>query len=220
MTEPVDIEIKWRYDLIPDKLLEGEILEIGAGYPERPLASRHRERFLKANEEERYLGIDLIEPENPSLNILKMDIFELDVRKKFDTIIALEVIEHIDLRLWPELFEIMRELLKTGGYLFISTPYREPSWRFGVMMEKYGKDQPWNVHVVYDICPELLGYFLPEAKFSYTYKKRPFFERGDAKIRAFVRWFKRVLTLHKFAWQWLPYKAIIAALWQKKEELI
>lgn len=83
-------------------------------------------------------GIDLIENKHPKINFIKGDIFNKSLNEKFDVIVNMDVIEHID---DPRRFiKILRGLLKKDGIIFITTidtdgflyrtaGYIKPVWR-------------------------------------------------------------------------------------------
>lgn len=200
-----------RYDKIPDEFMRGKILEIGARLGQYQLLSRHKRRFLI----EDYHGID-IEFEGGSLNIEKADILEWDTTEKYDTILALDVIEHISYRDWLNLFEDMRRWLKTGGYLIISCPYKE---KISDFHSRFLKDYRMT-HVVFGIDKKLIHRWMPKAKFAFTWQHEFPRVKGERLVKSILRAVKRILTLHKYAFTWIPRRRHIMAFWQKTDELI
>ena len=84
-----------------------------------------------------YIGIDMEPGENVDIVMNAHDLYDIYDAETFDVIICLEVLEHdIDFLLTCA---NMRRIVKTGGYLLISTPtfgfplHRYPFdyWRFG-----------------------------------------------------------------------------------------
>jgi SAM-dependent methyltransferase len=147
------------YSAIPKYLLRGTILDIGCGDCTSQLKSRHRERFISASKEGRYLGIDI----NPSsrLNTISKDLFTLSTRRTYDLVLLVEVAEHINEVRWSEMFNIIRGLVSPNGSLIVSVPYKEP--------RDSGMTNPNDVcpHVVFGIDVKKMRSFLPNATVSY-----------------------------------------------------
>lgn len=147
-----------RYNDIPKEILNGKLFEIGAGTGEHQFASKHKEFFLSNN----YLGIDSLAPVLErekmvkGINIIEANIFDFDIIEgKYDSVIAIEIMEHIIITKWKELIQIMKDLLKTGGCLYITVPYNEKA-RF------YKRYTP---HLVFGITKAIFRELLPEAEF-------------------------------------------------------
>jgi len=208
-----------RLDAIPDYLFRGRILEIGGRYPERILASRHRDAVLRANEEGRWLGIDIEPSTNDSLlRFRQQDLFESELNESWDTVLACELIEHIELRSWPQMFEIFKGLLRPSGWLFISCPYREPVSNIKNYLSNYYPHDPANIHVVFGIDEGLVRQFLPTAESRILKIHEPFREDGESLVWVVGRELKRIVQRHPYAWRWLRHPRWLTMLWQKEAE--
>lgn len=208
--------IRLRMDAIPDCLFDGRVLEIGGRYPERILASCHRDAVLKANNEGRWLSIDLVQPLESPLNFEQRDLFDMDVGEKWDSIICCEVIEHIELRRWPDMFHIFRGLLRPSGRLFITTPYKESVLNIGYHLDTNYPHDPANIHVVFDISERLIELFLPGAEFQVLRAYHRFRENDETLLWALGRGIWRILRRHPYAWRWARPKKWLSVLWRKK----
>jgi len=62
---------------------------------------------------------------NPKVTFTCQNLFELDVKNKFDKIVSFETVEHLDLHQLPILFEKFHDALKDGGSLIFSVPYMQ-----------------------------------------------------------------------------------------------
>lgn len=200
-----------RYNLIPKKLLIGKVFEVGAGTGQYQLASKHKEAFLS----EDYIGIDSMSPiydkdkMEKDINIIKADIFKMSIfGGKYDTVIAIEVMEHIVITKWKELVQKMKDLLKIGGYLYITVPYKEKA-RFY---------KGYTPHLVFGISEAIIKELLPEAelKISSHYGLWRGTEEDLTKmtLKTFLRGFRRLL-FHRTYCSFLSYNLIIK--WKKEE---
>ncbi|MFW9777495.1 MAG: SAM-dependent methyltransferase [Candidatus Heimdallarchaeota archaeon] len=189
------------YDLIPEAIIKGKILDIGAGNEEwfgdelPQLESKYRDIFLSEN----YLGIDINPPKNGLLNIIRQDLLTFEPNTRFDTILMIEVIEHISIEHWPEVFRKLRSWLNSGGYLFFSCPYNEP----------YVSPHPWR-HLVFEITEKTVKNYLPDATFQIYPHPHAFAAPGENKFLCSFRYIKRLLTDHPF----LKYR--LATIWKKR----
>lgn len=188
------------YDLIPNGFIKGKILEISAGNEEwssefpPQLKSKHRDKFVSKN----YLGIDLEPPRNNLLGIIKQDVLTYDPDTTFDTILMIDVIEHIPFEKWKVVFGKINSWLNPGGYLILSTPYNEP----------YVSPHPWN-HCVFEINEKMISTFLHNADIKIYSHPYLLGTEEENKIWAFFRHVKRRLKNHPF----LKYKLVV--FWQK-----
>lgn len=202
-----------RYDFTPVEAFKGRLLELGAGLGANQLLSKHKELFLEADREGRYLGLEISDyDDTPALlTIQKGDILEADFQpESWDTIMMADVIEHIPLRDWPPLFEKLKRWLRPHGYVVLSCPYREPIMSFTAFyVHSYH-----NWHVVFDISKPLIWHFLPNARIT----TKSYFQwraKGENHLWAFGRLIKRLLTRH-------PYGVLsirddrLEAVWQKE----
>lgn len=200
-----------RYDMIPAQFLRGKILEIGARWGQYQMLSKHKERFIS----EDYYGID-IEFDECSLNIERADVLEWETTEKWDTILALDIIEHIPYRDWPVLFEKMRRWLRSGGHLIVSCPYKE---RIANFPSRFLEDHKM-AHVVFGIDKKLLHRWMPDAKFAFTWTYEFPRVEGERLIKSVLRAVKRIFTLHKYAFLWVPRRRHILAFWKKTDKPI
>jgi SAM-dependent methyltransferase len=209
-----------RLNAIPDRLFCGRVLEIGGRYPERVLTSRHRDAVLRANIERRWLSIDLLPPQGDApLEFRQQDLFDIEPDALWDAILACEFIEHIELRRWPQMFETFKGLLRPGGRLFISCPYREPVLAIKNYLSKYHPHDPANIHVVFDIDEDLIRQFLPDAEFRILRIRQKFREKGESLVWAIGREIGRVLRRHRYALRWLRRPRWLTMVWRKEDEM-
>jgi len=205
-----------RYNAIPSELLTGAILEIGARYGEAQLASRHRDRFLQAVQEDRYVGIDVLRSECTELPITDIDFFELSAgTQSYDHVLMLEVAEHICLRDWPRLFTKIRGCLRPGGSAFVTVPFKEQAKRLAEYLPVF-RLEPMGGHVVYGITPGMIRLFLPGAKCHVIRKHYPFKTVDESWFRALARFGKRVMLHEPLAWNWLRLELnALVVVWSK-----
>jgi trans-aconitate methyltransferase len=201
----------WYYDQIPDELLNGRICEVGAGSGENQLWSRHKDRFLELNREGNYIGIDIADRKKTELNIQQIDVLEWTPEEKFDTVIAIELIEHIQFREWSELFEVLKSLVRPGGVLYLSTPYNQRLENYIQSYENQTQGDPFQVHVTFGITESILRHFLPGVK-CIVKKRYNFREEGESFAWALARCLKRVVTRHPYA---KPSMVKLFAIWSK-----
>ena len=64
------VERTFLYNHIPSRIMQGKILELGAGNQLYQLKSIHHEKFITSD----YIGIDLDPPEKSPIKIIKQDI--------------------------------------------------------------------------------------------------------------------------------------------------
>ncbi len=76
-------------------------------------------------------------------NLHNVDLFEFDTKEKYDVIICLEVLEHLEKDI--KALKLMNAWLKDDGALIISVPHREDLWNFRDEMSghlrRYSKDE-------------------------------------------------------------------------------
>jgi len=206
------------YDQIPDHLIRGSVFEVGARYGEGQLGSRHRERFIEKSRDGSYYGIDVIPvPEECLLNISQTDFFDMATSEKFDTILALEVMEHLSFRDWSKFINKIRDVLKPHGYLFITVPYNEPTERVSLYIDSFDAES-FGGHVTFGITPDVIRLWLQGAKCRIKRHRVHWREEGENHLRAVARFVKRVVTRHPYAWGWTGLKAsTLIVMWQKVE---
>ena len=193
-------------------------MEIGARIGEGQLASRHRDTFLAKSKDTSYLGIDLLpKPKECLLNINQIDFYDLDDEVRFDTILALEVVEHLCLRDWSRFFERIKSMLNPDGYAFITTPYNEPTEKIVEYLDSFDTEA-FGGHVTYGITPKVVEAWFQGAEFSRKRHRIYWREDGASRLRAFARLVKRIITRHPYAWGWTGLKASsLIVLWNKED---
>jgi 2-polyprenyl-3-methyl-5-hydroxy-6-metoxy-1,4-benzoquinol methylase len=116
-----------RYRFIKDLVQNKDILDIGCGYG-------HGSKYLVDNGARSAIGLDYSKnaiaiAKHNSSNKLKftcLDAFEsIHLNKKFDVIIAFELLEHLSAIRQEEFIKILSKLLTPNGSIAISTPNRD-----------------------------------------------------------------------------------------------
>ncbi len=78
-----------------------------------------------------------------NVNFYNVDLFEFDTDKKYDVVICLEVLEHLENDV--KALKLMNNWLKDDGHLIISTPHRQDLWNFRDEMaghlRRYSKEE-------------------------------------------------------------------------------
>lgn len=201
----------WYYDQIPDDLLNGRVCEVGAGSGENQLWSRHKDRFLDLSRDGNYVGIDIADRKKTELNIQQIDILDWTPEEKFDTVLAIELIEHIQFREWDNMFEVMKSLVKPGGVLYLSTPYDQRLEMYIHSYESQTQGDPFQMHVTFGITESVLRHFLPSAK-CIVQKRYAFRAEGESFAWALARYIKRIVTRNPLA---KPTRIKLVAIWTK-----
>jgi len=205
-----------RYDSIPVGLFMGNTLEIGARYG-RILHSKHRERVLALNDAGKWLSLDLVDyPADFPLRNESMNLFDVSEDRKWDTVIALELIEHISVRDWEKMFSKFKSMLNEGGHLYVTTPYKEPIKHIPTYFENH-RDDPANIHVVFGIDEDLIRYFLPNAECKILKMRYPFREKGETYRHAVLREIHRNITRNKYRHRFLQTERWLSIHWQKEK---
>lgn len=191
------------YNDISIDILQGNktILEFGPANGLNHLISRHSEFFIKNNKVGRYLGIDLEPYEDRYLTIEQGDIRHFQTDQKFDIVLALHVIEHIELEHWASVLERLCSFVALGGYLILGTPCNEPP-------------NTSEQHLVSRITPATFLDFLPDAEITKVRTKYSFAEDGARFAWALLRFIKRWLTNHPYV---RPYGRLLV-VWKKENE--
>ena len=190
------------YDDIPDAILQGEktILEFGPATGINHLISRHRDFFIDNNNAGRYLGIDIIPYKERYLTIEKGDIRDFETDKRFDIVLALHVLEHIEISDWPHVIEKLTSWVALGGYLIIGTPHKEFQNITGL-------------HLVLRITPETIKQYLPDSEVSFFKTRYHFAEDGARFSWALLRYIWRQLKRHPY----VKTTVRILAIWRNEE---
>ena len=204
-----------RYNMIPDDFFSGSILEIGARTGKMQVESRHGEKFLDANEQGLYLGIDISPQENALLNVVERNFLDMEARSNYDTIIASEVLEHIAFRDWPKTFSMMKKMLRPGGKLFITTPHNEQLKDYIQYYHSQTGGEYFQAHVTFGITREVMEHFLPGSKCKVLKVGSPIREKNEFPGKALVRVIYRIIRGHPYAWSWVPKAHSLIVIWTK-----
>jgi len=204
-----------RYNMIPDDYFKGYILEIGARTGRMQLESKHKTKFLAANKEGRYLGIDIAQQERALLKVIKLNFLDMESKSRFDTIIASEVMEHIAFRDWPKAFGLMKKMLKPGGNLFITTPHNERLEDYINYYHSQTGGEYFQAHVTFGITRKVMEHFLPGLQTRVLNVGSPIKEKNEFVGKAAVRAFYRIFKRHPYAWNWIPHSHSLIVYWTK-----
>ena len=182
------------YDNIPDWVFGNSILDIGCADGSNALISSHKKKFLQAELEGNYLGLDVTDYGVACLTpIIISDIRDYDTVRTFDLVLCLHVVEHIPYEEWTTLFSKLRSFVSEGGYLVIDVPYNEPTYQSDKLHD----------HVVFHIKEKMLSKFLPDAHFfKYKSKKYPHWkDSNESHLKALVRFIHRIITRHSYRYR-------------------
>ncbi|MFW9861317.1 MAG: class I SAM-dependent methyltransferase [Candidatus Thorarchaeota archaeon] len=204
-----------RYNMIPDDYFNGYILEVGARTGKMQLESRHGTKFREANEQGRYLGIDIAPIEDAPLRVVQMNFLDMKSENKFDAIIASEVLEHIPFRDWPKAFILMKKSLKLGGKVFITTPHNERLEDYINYYHSQTGGEYFQAHVTFGITKKVLEHFLPGLKSRVLKVGSPIREKNEQLGKALVRIVYRIIKRHPYAWNWFPRAHSLIVYWTK-----
>jgi SAM-dependent methyltransferase len=181
------------YDFIPARLLQGAVLELGMGSGQRQLESNNSELFQKCN----YLGVDLHD-NTSSLPSMQGDIFDLSFSSNtFDTVLMINVIEHLDITKWNVLFTEIKKWLVEDGTLFLTT----------ITGEEARVNHPHG-HVVFGIVRSTFKQALPSCEINTYHHPHLYREPGENRFKSALRLIKRVLTDHVY------YNFILTVEWR------
>ena len=185
----------------------GSILDIGCMSGLNALISKHRNHFLQAETNGKYLGVELLEyPKNYLAPIVIDDVQNFSTDQSFDLVLALHVMEHIDLASWDHVILKLKRVVKAGGYLVVDVPYKSKD------TNPYIEGQD---HVVFDIDDSLIRGYLPDAEiFKYRRKYSHFRKEGESLVWAICRLFWRTITRHEYRFR---LKDCIVAVWKNQE---
>lgn len=170
------------YDDIPKPMLRGKILDIGAGVGHTQLLSKHAGLFRRKSATGEYKGVDIDLIADPLLDIEQADFLTWEPDATYDTILALNLIEHIPLYSWSAFFNKTKQLLNKGGWLIVSAPYREPRHLI-------------HSHLVDEIDEEMMKYFLPGCKlYLSSVRTKPVYPKAKkvlSHLRGYLQKFPR-----------------------------
>ena len=187
------------YNDIPDALLQGDktILEFGCATGINQIISKHRDFFLQNDREGRYLGVDLEPYDEHYLTIEQGDIRHFQTDKTFDVVLALHVLEHIELKHWPRVFDRLMGWVAPDGVLIVGMPNNEP-------------DNSDEYHMVFGITSTMLQHYMPDAEIHEIATPFKFSEDGAPFLWALLRYIKRYVTGHPYVRQ----SARLLAIWR------
>jgi len=188
-----------QYDDIPIHYIGQTILEIGVN-EKRLLQSKLAPKIKEAN----YLGIDIKLRTKPKLETIEADIIDYKINGTYDTILAIEILEHIPFCHWNSLINKLKQALNENGSLIISTPYKQK-------LEDYiysVPNDPYQIHTIFGVNKKIMKYYFPNCKIKII---STFWWRQDNTnlIYASLRFLKRLLFGIS------PIKRNIMVFWQK-----
>jgi len=146
--------MKNHYDMIPEELFHGRILDVGCGDGSNQHQSKHADLLYSCD----YTGIDVT---------LGTDLFEYEPNHAFDLVLAIHVAEHIPIERWDDLFDRLQRWTAKGGHLVIGTPYRQPRIRYSRFTGPENQR-----HRVFDIDEDLIGQYI--WPITYMHYKGPY----------------------------------------------
>jgi len=214
--------MSFRYDKLEILKEKGTILEIGCGNGYSQYHSKYKERFFDG----KYLGIDI---NGSTLNSVVTDILKFETTDKFDIILAIEVFEHFDVRLWVKLLTKYLNFLKDEGRMVITVPLRQKRlnfWRWidsdANYLKNFAEETFYNQHATFNISKKDFEYVLNHVNVKHRreYSKlfRIFFRSTNSLIpESFMRCLLRLIK--RFFWPNSPYRAI-GGLFQRQTSLV
>jgi len=183
-----------RYDNIPTKVFtstnDPSILELGCGKGDRQLSSKYSKYFRK-----NYLGLDIFDFQDSELDMKQTNVLEYNFQSESKNIVlALEILEHIPLRDWDYIINEMKECVKIGGYIVVTTPYMEKLTEY--IKNITPNKRYYQIHNVFAINKQIMEYYFPNSikkrLLGYKYRKKfwlGFYDNGLMTI-----WKKRELN--------------------------
>lgn len=203
------------YNEIPERCIRNakSILDVGSSDGSMAKYSNYGRFFDKVNDSGNYLGIDIQQFQHTCYNILQQDILRFVPERDYDLIVALHVLEHIDIASWKELFEKLYSCVAAGGYLVVNVPFQqhevEHTFECAAMQ-----------HKIFGIDKQMLERFLPGGRYLYSKGRRWYFrEPGEFLLYAVFRLVFRVLTWHPYSIFRLKGRPCrIIGVWRKRFE--
>ena len=168
------------YGDIPPKMLEGSILDIGAGTGEAQITSDNANHFIRASAEGRYQGIDKFQENISGLNIECADLFDYD--GKYDTVICMHVVEHYPIENWDLLFTLLKGFVKRGGWLILGAPFFENERDY-----RHMELSDWRKHRVFRISAKTFHPFLGGVR---CFESRNNYGSVRVTIRGLIWWLR------------------------------
>lgn len=191
------------YDDIPLKYIGGNILEIGVS-EERLLKSKLGNKIKEGN----YLGIDINAKDGENLSIIKADIIDYELKGNYDTILVIEVLEHIHFCYWKPVINKLKENLSANGYMIVSTPYNETLKKY-IRSSYYEVTNKHLVHTVFSIDKKVMRYFFPGCEIKIV-KSIWWRQDGAGLVWSILRFIKRYL------FESSPIRKSIMVFWKKE----
>ena len=111
----------------PEEFRDKRVLEVGSKYVNgsvRPLI----ERFMQPKE---YIGIDIEPGKYVDVVLPAEELVEYFGRESFDVVISTETLEHV--KDWRKVITNMKDVLKPGGYIYISQLALEGSHTMAIL---------------------------------------------------------------------------------------
>lgn len=195
-------------NLIPDYVFGDTLLDVGAGIGFSQLNSRHKEKFRELNDNGSYLGIEIEIIGDPLLNMKEIDILQFETNKKFDTVLAISVLEHISYRKWPVLAKKLKSWINKGGYLVIIVPAKE---KIDGRLDQSNIDY-YNQHVVFGVTKKVLKHFYPNSMIL-TRKISVFRREGESFVHAVGRLIKRCVLSRPY---YLSKEDAYIVIWKRE----
>ena len=180
-----------RYNEIPSEYLQGvkTILDVGSGNGAGQIGSIHYRFFEDNNACGRYTGIDVMPFAYTYLDIRIEDIITRKARLLYDVVIALHVLEHIEIEHWESVCQKLLDATAPNGVLIIGVPFKET--------KKYSISPN---HVVLGIDEDMLLSYFPDMTFKYFRYIIPFHQDGKGIVYSFLRYLKRKLFGSYLLW--------------------
>ncbi len=181
----IQFKRKTQYDHIKSHMIGKTVFEIGVN-EKSLLHTKVGHKFLSSNCE--YLGLDITDRETSVLPFVKGDIVTYQFQKKYDTILMIEVLEHIHFREWKNVLDKLMDNLNKGGYLILSTPYKE---KLSNHIKSANTDY-YQFHTIFGITPYVFRRLLPNCKIKIL-RRLNWKHKGESHIWAFGRFVKRLI---------------------------
>lgn len=165
-----------------------KVLEVGCN-EENILQSNIADVIMEAE----YLGVDMLNI-NHKLPVIEADILQFAIEDRYDTILMIEVLEHVHLRDWELLISKLKRALVNGGYLIVSVPAKQ---KLSQYLQHWNTDY-YQIHTVFGIDRKALEYFFPEADIKFI-RYIIFNQDNKSFFWALGRFVKRFLS-KKYYW--------------------
>jgi len=203
------------YNAIPEPCIRNakSILDVGASDGSMAKFSRYGSIFDRVNDAGNYLGFDIQEFDHTYYNIIKQDLRYFKAEREYDLVIASHVIEHIEIEVWPKIFNELFGCVAKGGYLVVMVPFKQPEKGYTCAYFPIR-------HRVFDIDKKMLERFLFGG--HYFYSKcgwRNIREKGEFWPYVILRLIYRVFTFHQYSiFNQRGLVSQIVGVWRKRFE--